>query len=244
MKHNHLFFFCSAALSLGLAVSCSVPGSQTPSSSVASPPTVLISNYNGTFSYTVDAGTTAKDVYFVFSNTSLDTSAGAATVANSVGTIKVDGTEIAASSAQPAGGPSVGGGLLSAIAASNRDIMHTPGHRDNAASVSRNVSAPSFNGVAGIPGASDSFLDFQNSDQYYPTESVPAHCQYHGPVIQTAQGPRTIDIWVADDCYTGSSSGKRHLVDSTMVQELAKRFLLDGVTDPAIKQPTNDWFMI
>ena len=120
MKHSNPMKYGIAALPLALLIACSVPGSQTPSASasVTSPPTVLISNYNGTFSYTVDAGTSAKDVYFVFSNTSLNTSAGAATVANSVGTIKVDGSEIAASSAQPAGGPSASSASL-AIASCN-----------------------------------------------------------------------------------------------------------------------------
>ncbi len=93
-----------AACSACLIAACAMPGSKTPSAS--SPPSVLLSNYNGSFSYTVDAGSSPKNVYFVFNNTSLDTSATSGTVANSIGAIKVDGNEIAQSGAQPVGGPS------------------------------------------------------------------------------------------------------------------------------------------
>ena len=104
MKGPCLFPASLAVLSLALASSCAFPGSQTPSAS--SPPFVQISNYNGKFTYTVDTGSASKDVYFVFSNTNLDTSADAATIQDSVGPIVVDGVKIAASTAQPAGGPS------------------------------------------------------------------------------------------------------------------------------------------
>jgi hypothetical protein len=237
MKHSNPTKYGIAALPLVLLIACSVPGSQTPSSSVTSPPSVLISNYNGTFSYTVDAGTTAKDVYFVFSNTNLDTTAGAATVTNSVGTIKVDGTEIAASSAQPAGGPSASStSAKDFLANSNRDPVNFIASHPSKVQASRvGTATPSYDNF-GDPG---NLYSLDSSDNL---TTVSAHCQLVRGPITTAQGSRTLNIWVENDCmdpaytYGGGNIGtgtgqKRHLITVPMVKALADAFLKDGSGD-------------
>ena len=240
-------YACLAVLSLVFAMSCSIPGSQTPSAS--SPPSVLLSNYNGSFSYTVDAGSTAKNVYFVFSNTGVDASASAATVKNAVGSIKVDGAEIAASSAQPAGGPSASStNIKDFLARSNRDIASV--QRNGEIKVSANsqagVGAPSFDAVGGL-------LSLNDIDASGSLTPLSAHCRYStvpmlGSPIVTAQGNRSLNIYVADDCWSISQTGiasadeiaqainpsspaKMHVITQAMVDALAARFLSNGTTD-------------
>lgn len=232
MKRNAGFISGLAALTLCVAASCTIPGSQTPSTSVTSPPSVLISNYNGTFSYTVDAGSTAKDVYFVFSNTSLDTSASAATVANSVGTIKVDGAEIAASSAQPAGGPSESSTKAKdTVARIARDLAGAFTSRNISASKSVTISPPSLDVIGS--SSTGSLTAPQLCDDLKPIAST---CRQI-VAATTAQGPRILNIWVADDCWLGGTSegstvqGKKHGINQTMVDTLAAKFLSSGVNN-------------
>ena len=66
-----------------------------------------------------------------------------------------------------------------------------------------------------------------------------ATCRYvSAEPIQTAQGKRTLNIWVADDCWLGPGP-KRHYINSDMVLALANRFLKDGLDNDIYDWVTN-----
>jgi hypothetical protein len=226
--------FILPALALCLLASCAMPGSRPPSAS--SPPAVLLSEYNGNFTYTVDAGAVPKNVYFVFTNSSLDASASAASVRAVAGPIAVDGQEIAESSLQPAGGPPAsGGGIKELLARSNRDIStFAPNSPALSSSAGPSPSAPSFDTV----GQSSALNDI---DAAGASISEGAHCRYVSSPITVADGTqRTLNIWVADDCWYGATgegmvgsgpSQKAHGINQAMVDALAAKFLSNGTTD-------------
>jgi len=218
MKRVILLAGCVAAACLCLTT-CKIPGSSSPSSPAASIPTVFLTDYNGDFSYSLDVGSDKHDVYFVFSNKSVDTSATSASVKNAVGSIKVNGATIAESSSQPAGGPSTSSTKAKDfLARSNRDIisaMSSGGIKVSGSSTAK-IASPS----AATEGSTGGFYDLDSLDYW---SSVPSTCR----LVRTAstnQGSRTLNIWVANDCYdTGST--KKHAVTSGMVTALADAFL-------------------
>ena len=55
------------------------------------------------------------------------------------------------------------------------------------------------------------------------TDTIPATLKS----IVTAHG-KTVKIWVADDCWTGAASGKANYVDQAMVDSLAAKFITAG----------------
>jgi hypothetical protein len=187
---------------------------------------VLISNYNGRFSYTVDAGLAPKDVYFVFSNTSLDTSADAASVTDQAGAIWVDGTEITGSVAQPADGPSGSvTGLKDFLARSNRDIagLVRVGGPDAMADTLPGVGGPAFD----VDGGTGTYRDIGANNL---AVSVPATCRHVSLLTPTSQGDRVLNIWVADDCW-GAAPTKKHAVTQAMVDCIADDFLKAGASN-------------
>jgi hypothetical protein len=228
MKARNLVPLCLALLPLIFAVSCKIPGSSSPSDTTASAATVFLTDYSGDFSYSLDVGSDPKNVYFVFSNKQVDTSAESATVKNSVGSIKVNGATIAASSAQPAGGPSASSNKAKDfLARSNRDInaVLASGGVKVSGSVASKASAPSYDAI-NDPG---SLNDLNANDNL---SAVAATCRYVSPAaVSTNQGSRILNIWVADDCWTTTGTTKKHLVTSAMVADLANAFLKDGVND-------------
>jgi hypothetical protein len=218
----------AAALCL-LASSCSMPGASTPSAS--SPPAVQLTDYSGSFSYTVDAGSSAKDVYFVFSNTSVSTSTTGATVkVGSDEAIGVDGVDIATTSAQPALGPSSApANAKDMLALSNRDIRAYLAKKGAtfSASAEPRAAAPSYD-VAGT--TTGSLFDLDKNDN---SASVAATCR-SVTTASTAQGNRTLNIWVANNCWTATGTvgtiypAQPHLVTQAMVDALAEEFLKAG----------------
>lgn len=227
----------AAALSL-LAASCSMPGASTPT--VSSPPSVQITDYSGDFSYTVDAGSSAKDVYFVFSNTSINTSTSGATVKSaSEGAISVDGVEIATSSAQPAGGPSENrANAEDMLASSNRDVRAYLASKGASLSASPSVAAPSYDTAGTTAG---SMYDLDKDDN---SASVAATCR-SVTTVSTAQGDRTLNIWVADNCWTATGTtgttypAEPHLVTQDMVDALADKFIKAGENNDIYDWVTN-----
>ena len=187
-----------AVLAILVLISCKIPGSSSPTSSAASASTVFLTDYSGDFSYSLDVGSDPKSVYFVFSNKQVSTSADAATVKNSVGSIKVNGTTIAASSAQPAGGPSASSSKAKDfLALSNRNInsvLSSGGVKVSGSAVSK-ASAPSYDAINNTEFAS-------RPQRHDNLAQVAATCRYVSPVaVSTNQGSRILNIWVADDCW-------------------------------------------
>jgi len=220
-----------AALALLAVLSCKIPGSSSPSASTASSATVFLTDYSGDFSYSLDVGSDPKNVYFVFSNKQVSTSADAATVKNSVGSIKVNGSTIAASTTQPAGGPSASSTKAKDhLALKNRNILSVVGGSGFTAAKSIAVGSTSSDAVS----TSGSFYDTTVSD--YSTFT--ATCQYtSGPITVSDGTTRTLNVYVANNCWNGTQSGegaygsKKHGINRDMVNALAAKFLTDGVND-------------
>jgi hypothetical protein len=232
MKARILPSACLAVLPLVFVLSCKIPGSSSPTDSTASAATVFLTDYSGDFSYSLDVGKDPKNVYFVFSNKNVNTSADAATVKNSVGSIKVNGTTIASSTAQPAGGPSASSTKAKDfLARSNRNInaVLASGGIKVSGSVASKASAPSYDTEVTTPTTTSgsSLNDLNASDAL---SAVSATCRLVR-TVSNSKVSRTLNIWVADNCWYATGSSKKHLVTDTMVTALADAFLKDGSND-------------
>ena len=239
MISARLPFAIGAIVLATLLGSCAMPGSTAFSTSDNSPSSIILTDYLGSFSYTVNPGTKGKDVYFIFSNTNLDTNVSASMVKSPQGTISVDGVEIASTSSQPAGGPSTGGlhpsvlkAAIDFLANSNRDPVGFMVAHPASVQASRIGSlAPS----ADIVGGGGMLNDIDSTGE--AMTSIAATCRLIQGPISTSQGNRTLNVWVANDCWSatgseGTGTGqKRHLVTPAMVQSLADTFLKDGTND-------------
>jgi hypothetical protein len=198
--------------------------------------------YTGTFTYTVDPGSATKDVYFVFTNTSLDTDASAKPTVSSQ-SISVDGVKLPGPAAvRLPSKDSTPSTLLARLAEIQRDPFGAVG---TTAAASRRADAfpakgsPSYD----TTGQAGSLYDMGLNDA---TISVAAHCRYVSPAVTVADGStRTLNIWVADDCWIdtgteGTGTGqKRHLVTQTMVDTLASKFLKTGLDNDIYDWDTN-----
>jgi hypothetical protein len=226
MTNKRVAFGCVvAALAVSLS-SCSFLFGALPGSAVVQP-TVQHVPYSGSFKYTVDPGSTARDVYFVFTNPDL-TQDSSIKPAVSGTAIAVDGKSLPAPMQQPLyGRNSAPRTAAQRLAELNRDPFRALG-------LSREASrSSSFLARRGTPSC-----DTVNDSRVFNDLGLntPATCRYVSPTpIAVADGStRTLNIWVADDCWVGTgttgatSPNKRHLVDSTMVAELANRFLKAG----------------
>lgn len=182
---------------------------------------VLISGYNGTFSYDLDVGEGSHDVYFVFTNTNLVLSTDAATVSG----LTVDGKALPALRPQPAGGPSEdSASLKDRIAYDNRTLFSRLGAGVGA--VARDLSASSgpepSEPVADMVDQTGSLVSWAAAGM----GGVASTCR-SVTTLATDQGDRTLNIWVANDCWVGTST-KKHSITQTMVDTLAAKFLASG----------------
>jgi hypothetical protein len=211
-----------AALAAAFAVlalsACRVPTATQPGAA-----TVLISDYSGSFSYTANVGDGSHDVYFVFTNTNVSVSG------EDVPTVKglsVDGVELPALMAQPAGRPSGSSpsplerwkstaGLSFPELRAKAETLPLPG-----------AAASPCADIKDKPGTTMYYWSSKSGDSLEP-----ATCRFVSPVISTAQGSRILNIWVADDCWLGAGTGKKHYVDQLMVNALADEFLKSGPND-------------
>ncbi len=75
--------------------------------------------------------------------------------------------------------------------------------------------------LSNVVGESKTFWDTDNTN-------VPLTLRYQSVEITIAQGMRTLQIWVANDCWT-TGGNKGNLVTQSMVDGLADRFLLAGL---------------
>jgi hypothetical protein len=248
-KLRILPFVLIAASLVCLSVSCSVPGAKSISDSNTPVAVAIATDYSGDFTYKANVGKDDHDVYFVFSNKSVDTSAASVSIdQSSVGSIKVNGVEIGGSRAQPAGGPSMTSTkAVDVIARSNKNIQNLfryGGLKAAARASSSVVSRPNFDSV----GGSGSLYDIDAND-YQAT--VAAHCRKVVTGVSTNQGARTLNIWVTDDCWSSdgttegtgaialTASSKKHVVTQAMVDALADKFLKAGLNNDIYDWETN-----
>ena len=200
-----------------LAISaCRVPTTVQPGTA-----TVLISGYSGDFSYKADVGDGSHDVYFVFTNTGVSVSSDDMPTAAG---LSVDGVALPALVGQPAGGPSeTSTSIMDRIAYDNRTLLPRLGLRTGARSLSDGaVQDPPAADVAGTTSGNMAYFNSATS-----MTGGAATCRSVATAT-TDQGTRTLNIWVANDCWSGTGTTKKHYVTQTMVDQLAARFLASG----------------
>jgi len=217
-----------ALLSAVLAVSaCRVPTTAQPGTA-----TVLISDYSGNFSYKADVGDGSHDVYFVFTNTGVSVSSDDMPTAKG---LSVDGVELPGLMEQPAGGSSeTSASIKDRIAYDNRTLLARIGVQAGARSISDAlVQSPPAADVAGTTSGNMAYFNSATS-----MTGGAATCR-SVTTATTAQGSRTLNIWVANDCWSGTGTGKKHYVTQTMVDQLAARFLASGSDNDIYDWVTN-----
>ncbi|HTZ50250.1 MAG TPA: hypothetical protein VMF68_01240 [Spirochaetia bacterium] len=169
--------------------------------------------YSGTFRYTVDPGSTPREVYFVFTNPSL--SQDATTVPTVSGSIRVNGKGLPAPAAQPL--PSTVRSpqtVLDRISEFNRNPRAYLPARSAFPAPSATVSPAGGDSV----GSTGSF-EIANPDGTNSLTPVPhVTCQSHATVTFADGRKRAISVWV-DDTVFGTD------VNTTSVDTLAARFL-------------------
>ena len=172
------------------------------------------------FRFTVDLESDTKDVYFLFTNVDQTNKSTLPSVIQSIESRSLySGPEEPAERQQP--------GLTQPLA---RRGVETIAEMNNSAddfgerTASRSLSpAVSFDTAA---SGSETTGTFRAYDTYNNYIDVPSTCR---AVVPDENG-RTLNIWVADNCWEGYSGGDKAdlLVNSTMVNALAEKFLKAG----------------
>jgi hypothetical protein len=203
---------CSLLLSCNPLLSGPLPSGMADSTIVQHVP------YTGSFTYTVDPGATARDVYFVFTNPSLTQNASQAPTVSGA-SLSVDGQALPAPVAQPL--PSFDTAprsMADRIAEFNRNpYAHVP--RAVLTRPSAQVVSPAGSDSVGLGQTFCTDIDSNGN----ATSTAPAVCQaVVGPVDLGDGRTRTLSIWV-DSRYPGE-------VTATMVNDIASRFLQNSAS--------------
>jgi hypothetical protein len=187
----------------------------------AAAPTIQHVPYSGSFTYTLDAGATAHDVYFVFTNP--DTSADVATAPTvASGAITVDGKSLPAPAPQQLpsynSAPST---LMQHIAEFNRNPL--------AYINQANPGGPQKTLVSGQLASADTVggppQDFRLSQDGVTMVSVTATCRLVEKNVPFADGrTRSLSIWVADTNWN-AADGTLNAITPALVTALAAKFL-------------------
>jgi len=196
------------------------------------------------FTYTANLGTTARNVYFVFSNPSLTTNPTNNLTVNSASTaqILVDGRAIATAPAPLSLAASYPNpkNLREFISEYNRTSW-TPGATKRSVAPTAS-SGPSNSGSGPVPSAGDTAgntanfvtdIDPLTGYSTYgisPPTTVAATCQYYNTVTYPDGRTRSISIWVDNSelSYYPGQSGSSNTTN-TAILDLARSFI-DGAT--------------
>ncbi len=221
------YTFYAAAIAVLLLVffsACSEPGSSGSGSGTVLLPEASVQTYSDDF------GALPTDVYFIFTNLSTGTEAVSKPEVYSLSGPSekaLDGGETDAAGIRPqrSEAPDASGPIVIKDSADAADFMANP-------------PALVPGGPAG-DGASKSLIFPVPPEPQYSTvgetasfiisSMVSVEATLRGLVSSTAVsgGSRSLEIWVADDCWTSGGS-KAKLVDGTMVDFLAGNFLAAG----------------
>jgi len=202
------------AAALGLLISCNPLLVVPLPSGMADTPLVQHVPYTGSFTCTVDPGSTPRDVYFVFTNPSL--SQNAAQLPGVSGVVSVDGFRLPAPASQPL--PSCNSSpqsLIERIAEFNRN----PSEYLPAAP----IPGPSAGLVSGIPAQNDTpgVTTGTFSLDLSAATTVNATCQaVVGPLAFADGRTRTLSVWVDNSDWNVAGE-----VNAAMLGDIASRFL-------------------
>lgn len=170
----------------------------------------------GTFAYEIDTGSTARDVYFIFSTSAGQTNLSSPTVQK----LSVDGTELPlpAKPLFPASFGSTATGYEK-IAEANRTVAELLKQSSIASVRQLSIPAPRFNDTV---GGTETFYDTTINSPY----TVPATCQYvftESSATAPDGIPRSLSIFVSNDQFTPTGP-----INQPMVDALAEHFLKGG----------------
>ena len=173
----------------------------------------------GDIRYEIEITENPVDIIFSFTNVNQYT--GSETPDVAAGSITVNGR--AFSAPLPVNFQSPGdtsGTLLGFIEASTRDLVK----RLAVSPMSRNTFPPHGEPVFDAVDDTQSFQVFLENSLV----SQNASCKSVTGPVSTAMEDRTLNIWVADDCWWESGSTKKHYITQEMVTALEDAFLTSG----------------
>ena len=178
---------------------------------------------DGSFRIDLDTGANPRSVYFTFVNPSFSDEKGDLTVKGDSASQEPAAAAVAAARQL---GPSP----------SSEQREPTPAHitafNQDPFGV-RGKGAPSLR-LFERPPAAPQFDGYGDTDGFYNmdlTGVIPATCRKVVTGVPVAGGTRTLNIWVADDCWDGPpglDGDRYYLVNQAMVDELAVKFLTTG----------------
>jgi hypothetical protein len=180
-----------------------------------------LSGQNVDFQYTFDTNGRTKDIYFIFTNIS-------PYGASSYPIVTDPNLNISQNVL-----PDTGGGLKSnLISANNIGLRGKPEisefNRNPYAYLEKiNPVKILLNNIDSTSSVSGPQYDIQDTTQAFKIDSstsVPATCRLVRGPIDTAFGPKTLNIWVANDCWIDGGT-KTNKVTPAMVTALADKFL-------------------
>ncbi len=180
------------------------------------PPTLYVQHVpsQGEFPYSMDLGSNTKSVYFVFTNPDTERSAPAKPTVTGSGNAK----SLTGPSLPPAPLKSMVTSRIAPTPARVTDFNRDPFKAENILPLSLQESLKATPGKPSFDAEGNTgFLDDLGAMTAVTCRRVV------GP-IPTALGNRTLNIWVADDCWTPAPT-KAHAITQQMVNEMADRFL-------------------
>ena len=177
---------------------------------------------SGSFSYSVDTGTSARDVYFIFSNTSTSTNLAGSSVGVANGQLMVDDNSLPVPA--PLCLPTLGGGenaLMREVGTFNRQALSANiRSRDLASPSFAQVTSPAASDVAGSTASFYSIKMLSETSTAYP--NLASTCRLVRTVTDSDGLPRSVSIWVENARWTSGGDGT---ITQAMVDALADRFL-------------------
>jgi len=177
--------------------------------------------------YTVNLNSSVKDVYFIFSNVdryndrikpSVQVLSSTKGVRSLSGAAKgLTALDLSAGSEQPAGYR----GRPNVTEFNNSPVKRPPA---GVKSLGNYYESPSM-AVSDTVGKTETFYDLDSSNN--PVE-IYATCRAVFADTDPGGTGKTLNIWVANDCWEGALSGKANLVTQSMVNNLQANFLKSG----------------
>jgi hypothetical protein len=207
-----------------IGIGCGGSSKETTPPTSSADTTVEYLTNTGSFNYTKNLGTLPVDVYFIFTNTNLSGTTTLPTVTPSIDN-SIDDlvSELDSNGREEIAEPENNFSIIDKpyISEFNR-LLPSEVAPDNIQSKSLDPAPPSFDTV----GQSVNFYDDTTSGT-----QVAATCRKVVSAVSTSNGSKTLNIYVANNCWYSGGSGRTFYVTQAMVDTLADKFLLTGTNN-------------